>query len=75
MRGPRGAVEAGDGAALGRAAHGLHGAARNLGATEVARVCTELEVAARSSRIEDAPGLVRRLERELARLQQGVASA
>jgi len=69
------AIETGDGAALGRVAHGLHGAAAKLGATDVARVCAELEVAARSSRLEDARGLVRRLERELARVQQGVSSA
>ncbi len=67
------AIETGDGTALGRAAHGLHDAAGKVGATDVARVCIELEVAARSSRLEDAPGLFRRLERKLAQVRQGVA--
>lgn len=52
--------------ALCSAVHRLKGAAANLGATGVARVCSDLEDAAREERL-DVPALVFELETEVGR--------
>jgi PAS domain S-box-containing protein len=48
------ALEGGDGAALRQAAHTLKSSSANLGATELARRCDEIERLARADRLVDA---------------------
>ncbi|WP_255482318.1 response regulator [Pseudarthrobacter sp. NBSH8] len=62
------AVTDGGGPALAQAAHAFKGAAANIGATAVARLCGELEAMGRSGKLDGGPQLVSRLEGELVRV-------
>jgi CheY-like chemotaxis protein/HPt (histidine-containing phosphotransfer) domain-containing protein/two-component sensor histidine kinase len=62
-------VDAGDAEALERAAHMLRGASANVGATELAAVCAQIEAQARIAQFDDAAGLVARFDSELARVR------
>jgi two-component system sensor histidine kinase/response regulator len=66
------AAEVGDEVTVQRVAHRLKGAALNLGASDVATVCAELEGWSSGGRLPD--GLVRRLERALDRVERATAS-
>ena len=45
--------------------HALKGSSGNMGATRVAEVCAELEMAGESGDLAAVPGLLERLEEEL----------
>lgn len=57
---------AGESEALRRAAHSFKGSCSNLGASELAALCCELESLARDERLADAPAMIGRIEREFA---------
>jgi HPt (histidine-containing phosphotransfer) domain-containing protein len=65
----------GDHTALAHTAHSLKGASANLGASDLARVCAELEMHARqvelvgSDEFADANALMERFEAEFTRVQ------
>lgn len=56
------AVAAGDGAALGAAAHALKGSARAIGADEFASIAAELEQAGKAGDLTSAPDALERLQ-------------
>ena len=58
----REAVAAEDGEALRQAAHSLKSSSANLGATQLAAVCKELEQRGRERRLADIAELLRELE-------------
>ncbi|WP_434456076.1 Hpt domain-containing protein [Stutzerimonas urumqiensis] len=60
------ALEAGDGEALRRAAHSFKGSCSNMGAMLLTELCRALEDAARQGALEQADGLIDRIEREFA---------
>jgi len=60
----RRAALTGDAAGLRQAAHGLKSSSQNVGATKLAAICQEVELAAEDSRLEVAEELVDRLIRE-----------
>ncbi|MCU9948593.1 Hpt domain-containing protein [Pseudomonas sp. PDM13] len=55
-----------DAQALRLAAHSFKGSCSNMGAPLLATLCKQLEESARRERLEDAPDLVERIEREFA---------
>ena len=61
------ALRVGDADAQVRRAHTLKGASANVGARRLAKVCDEIEQAARSSRLDPACGLVDEFEAEFTR--------
>ena len=65
----RGAVEENDAQTVERAAHTLIGSSGNMGAREIARLCTQLQEVGASGDLTRAPGLLARLEEELNRMR------
>ncbi|QIN80145.1 PAS domain S-box protein [Rubrobacter marinus] len=61
------AVDEGDAAKVERVAHALKGASGNMGAKLVAALCHELQDVGSSGDLAGVPGLLGRLEKELAR--------
>jgi HPt (histidine-containing phosphotransfer) domain-containing protein len=59
----------GDRAALERSTHTLKGASANVGAMALADACAELETRARESQLDDAAGLVERIDAESERVR------
>jgi HPt (histidine-containing phosphotransfer) domain-containing protein len=59
-----GAVAQQDAALIQRRAHGIKGAAANIGATDMAALCAEIETTARNRRIDGAEELLGRLRVE-----------
>jgi HPt (histidine-containing phosphotransfer) domain-containing protein len=59
----------GDCDSLERSAHTLKGASANVGATALADACAELEMRAREARLDDAAGLVERIDAESERVR------
>jgi len=70
----RGIAEA-DGTAVAGTCHRLLGSSANLGASTMAAMFAELEVAAVGSTLQGAPDILRRLEAELARVQPELTAA
>jgi len=70
----RSAVDAGGGRPLAEAAHQLKGSAANIGATTVAALCEQLEIAARAGDTL-AFGLLHQLETELDRASRALTDA
>jgi len=68
----RRAVTAADAAGLARTTHTLHGALSNLAAPAATDAARALETAGRSGDLSDASEALRRLETELARLQDAL---
>ncbi len=68
----RDAVAAGDGEALRQAAHGFKSSSANLGATQLAALCKELEQRGRDRRLEDVAALLRDVERHYARAREAL---
>ena len=64
----REASAAGDSDALQRASHALKSSSANLGALELAALCKEMEVQARTGRLVDPGQWISRIEREYARV-------
>ena len=65
----REAIEGGDAASVGRAAHALKGSSGNMGASGMSTICAELEDAERSGDLQSAPVLLKRLEAEFGRVR------
>jgi len=68
------ALDEGDAAEVRRMAHTLKSNGATLGATEFAELCRELEHQAKDGRLEDAPGLVARIEEESRSLDQALGT-
>jgi two-component system sensor histidine kinase/response regulator len=68
-------VDDGDGPALAQAAHALKGAAANIGAAAVARICAGLEALGRDGTPDGGKALVRSLAAELNRLDAELDAA
>jgi PAS domain S-box-containing protein len=68
------ALDEGDAAEVRRMAHTLKSNGATLGATEFAELCRELEQQAKDGRLEDAPGLVARIEEERRSLDQALGT-
>jgi signal transduction histidine kinase/CheY-like chemotaxis protein/HPt (histidine-containing phosphotransfer) domain-containing protein len=68
----RDAVAAGDGEALRQTAHGFKSSSANLGATQLAALCRELEQRGRDGRLEDVAVLLWELERRYARVREAL---
>ena len=68
-------IAAADGAVVARTCHRLQGCSSNLGASTMAQMFAELEVAAVGSTLQGAPDILRRLEEELARVQPELTAA
>jgi PAS domain S-box-containing protein len=68
----RNALAEGDAAEVRRAAHTLKSNGATLGATDFAEVCRTLEQRAKDGRLEDAPGLVARIEEERDSLERAL---
>lgn len=72
LRQIRDAVAGQDGDALRQAAHSLKSSSANLGATELAAICKELEQRGRERRLENAAELLRELEIHYARAREAL---
>ena len=72
LRQIRDAVAGQDGDALRQAAHSLKSSSANLGATELAAICKELEQRGRERRLENAAELLRELEVHYARAREAL---
>jgi CheY-like chemotaxis protein len=68
----RRAIEAGDAAEARRAAHTLKSNGATLGAGGFAELCSALEQQAKDGRLEDAPGLLARIEAECRPLEHAL---
>jgi PAS domain S-box-containing protein len=68
----RRALDEGDAAEVRRMAHSLKSNGATLGATEFAELCRALEQQAKEGHLEDAPGLVARIEKERRSLDQAL---
>ncbi len=55
-----------DAEALRQAAHSFKGSCSNMGASLLAELCRQLENVARLARLDEAPELIERIEREFA---------
>jgi signal transduction histidine kinase/CheY-like chemotaxis protein/HPt (histidine-containing phosphotransfer) domain-containing protein len=75
VAGVQAAVNDGDGPALAQAAHALKGAAANIGAAAVARICAGLEALGRDGTPDGGNTLVRSLAAELNRLDAELDAA
>lgn len=62
----RQAYEADESESLRRAAHSFKGSCSNMGAVLLADLCQELETAARTEQLAQAPALIAAVEREFA---------
>jgi two-component system sensor histidine kinase/response regulator len=65
----REAVHAGEGQAVERIAHTLKGSSGNMGATQMAAICSELEAVGASGDVSQAQSLLKRLEVEFGRVR------
>ena len=70
----RHALAEGDATEVRRAAHTLKSNGATLGATDFAEACRTLEQQAKDGRLEDAPGLVARIEEERGSLERALAA-
>jgi HPt (histidine-containing phosphotransfer) domain-containing protein len=70
----RRALDEGDAAEVRRMAHTLKSNGATLGATEFAEHCRALEQQAKDGRLEDAPGLVTRIEEERRSLDEALGT-
>lgn len=70
VRAMRRAVDAGDAAAVGTAAHSLKSSSLNIGAARLGNLCREIEAAARSTPPATSAALVAALESEYLRVEQ-----
>jgi CheY-like chemotaxis protein/HPt (histidine-containing phosphotransfer) domain-containing protein len=68
----REATARGDSEALWRAAHSLKSSSANLGATQLAAVCSELEQKSRERRMADAPSVLQQLEKAYAQARDAL---
>ena len=68
-------IEAEDPALVAATCHRLQGSSANLGASTMAGMCAELEAAALSSTSHVAPGILRQLEAEFARVRVELTAA
>jgi PAS domain S-box-containing protein len=68
----RHSLETGDAAEVRRAAHTLKSNGATLGATDFAEVCRILEQQAKDGRLEEAPGLLERIEEERGSLERAL---
>ncbi|MBX2989637.1 MAG: response regulator [Bacteroidetes bacterium] len=66
----RAAISAHDMVAARMAAHALKGSSRNLGATQLAEYCHQLESASQQEGIPNAEGLLRSIENEITRVMR-----
>jgi PAS domain S-box-containing protein len=66
------ALETGDTAEVRHVAHTLKSNGATLGATDFAELCRELEHQAKNGRLEEAPGLVARIEEERVILERAL---
>jgi HPt (histidine-containing phosphotransfer) domain-containing protein len=64
----REAIGGGDAASVGRVAHVLKGSSGNMGALRMSAICSELEDAGHSGKLQEAAGLAERLEAEFGRV-------
>jgi HPt (histidine-containing phosphotransfer) domain-containing protein len=64
----REAVDGGDALRLKKAAHGVKGAAANLGGSQLAALCGELERMGRESTLDGAAALLPQVETQYQRL-------
>lgn len=60
------ACQSGEAEKLRQAAHSFKGSCSNMGATLLAELCREMEEMARRERLDEAPELIERIEREFA---------
>ena len=67
-------VEAGDAAAMARAAHTLKSSSAQVGARKLAALCKEMEARGRAGDLEDAATLCAELESELETVQEALAA-
>jgi len=58
---------------LARKAHALEGGCLQVGSTSMARLCSELEVAARSGQVDAVDGIINNLRGEFSRVRQTIA--
>ncbi len=70
----RDSVESGDSVRLAKVAHTLKGSAANLGAREMVRICTELQVIGEAENISIAPSLVADLESQFGLVRDALLS-
>lgn len=68
----RDAVAAGDGEALRQAAHSFKSSSANLGATQLAGLCKELEHRGREQRLEGTVALLAEVDRHSARVREAL---
>jgi histidine phosphotransfer protein HptB len=59
----------GDHVSLAKTAHSLKGASANVGATDLAEVCADLEMRAKQAELTDLDALMERFEAEFTRVQ------
>jgi signal transduction histidine kinase/DNA-binding response OmpR family regulator/HPt (histidine-containing phosphotransfer) domain-containing protein len=71
----REAITVQDAQVVAEEAHGLRGAAANLGATEVAAIALELELRGRAGNLDGASNLLRRLDHQAVLACEALASA
>ncbi len=69
----REAVAAGDSEALRQAAHSFKSGSANLGATQLAAACKELEQRGRDQCLDEAAALLREVDRHSARVREALA--
>ncbi|MCQ4285109.1 Hpt domain-containing protein [Pseudomonas stutzeri] len=60
------ACRSGEAESLRQAAHSFKGSCSNMGAALLAELCREMEESARRDQLDEAPGLIERIEREFA---------
>ncbi|HBM10586.1 histidine kinase [Pseudomonas sp. Choline-3u-10] len=60
------ACRSGEAESLRQAAHSFKGSCSNMGAVLLAELCREMEESARRDQLDEAPGLIERIEREFA---------
>jgi CheY-like chemotaxis protein/HPt (histidine-containing phosphotransfer) domain-containing protein len=75
IRAMRGAIDAGDGEALGEAAHALKGAAANFAAAPVVEVARQLERQGRTGDLHESRATYAVLTREMQRLRRALGRA
>ncbi len=71
----RQSLQAGDTAGLRRAAHSLKSNSTNFGATDLARMCRELEEMAQAGRLDGAAERLAQAEIEYQRVEEELSSA
>jgi HPt (histidine-containing phosphotransfer) domain-containing protein len=71
----RGAIEGADSSLVARTCHTLKDTSGTLGASKLAELCGELEVAAVNQELAGAAEILRRLEAEVGRVRPALRSA